>query len=345
MNKEISPEALAVLKSAEKLPDCVRLTSGQLDKHVYREVADVVEVLGGKWNTRAQAFLFKKHYIASLEALLRGEAPLPKRNPMAFFPTPETFAVAVVGNSQGFQNLASGAKVIEPSAGRAALILALRAIRDDLTVDACEIDPENRAILSTLGVNVVAEDFLTLPDEPVYDGALLNPPFSVPGDKFAWASHVEKIRRITKPNAVIVAILPLALMENGYRRIVDLREYFERVGTIVRNPDGAFFESGTATKTVTVYVGGTCAAVTAHPPAIPAPTSDNVYWRDWTGPVVETKNVFLTPSGAVLYWTGAESEIAQSSLRVAAQRSLPTARVEAMHCGRAAKPNRERVAA
>lgn len=321
MPNQLSSDARDVLVAADKQPDRVVLRSGRLQPALYREVNQALELLGGSWISREEAHVFTRPYLAKLEAVLNGTAPLPLKNPTAFFPTPAELAVAVIAESVAIASLPAGAKVIEPSGGRGALISALQALRADLAIDACEIDEENREHLREMGVNIVADDFLTLPDEPIYDAAIFNPPFSVPGDKSAWVTHVEKVLRVTKPGAPIVAILPKALIESRDARIAALREMFESKGAIVANPDKSFRESGTDAKTVTAFVGAvkrTMQPVGAS--ALPKPTSENVYWRNVQGRVFEHKHFFTTETGAVIFWMGEEAGAAQGWLKGQAMR-------------------------
>ena len=84
----ISAEALTVLREAECDSDRVRITSGQLDRTLYKEVNEVLVRLGGKWkggHTKAHLFPYDPR---PLLAGVLATGDMPPKNPWAFFPTP-----------------------------------------------------------------------------------------------------------------------------------------------------------------------------------------------------------------------------------------------------------------
>ncbi len=251
----LAKDVADILRDAEKLPDRLSLRCGKLSKTLYSSVDRVIEALGGKWNTAAQVHLFSSPYIERLEDVLAGRADLPIQNPDAFFPTPSELASVAIANSKALAALPIGASMLEPEAGFGALAAAVRAVRPDIQIDVCEIDPRNRSELADQGLNLVGDDFLlTLPSK-LYDLIVMNPPFSTPADKFAWATHVEHALQFLAPHGVLVAILPEAITYRSGNRFESLRQRFKQDGAILNNPPKAFQSSGTGVKTVTAYIG------------------------------------------------------------------------------------------
>jgi predicted RNA methylase len=257
-----------VLTSAEKLADRLILCSGSLPRSVWVEVNGFLTLLGGEWNSKAGAHLFATPYVETMEGIMSGRLPMPERpdtNPGAFFPTPPDLAEAAIANSTGLARLPQGARVLECSAGRGALVMAVKAVRPDLIIEACEIDPANRAALIAMGVTIVAEDFLDLPEMAQYHAVVMNPPFSLASDKFAWVTHTEKAFRHLAEGGVLVAILPEALLFQSSDRIRALRALFLREGgAIITNPGDAFRSVGTMAKTVTAFAGGVAVSKAAN---------------------------------------------------------------------------------
>lgn len=255
------PSALAVsaLRNSTLLADRVVLTSERLSKPVYADVKRVLTAFGGEWSTSEQAFLFDYDYRDSLTAVLDGTGQMPRRNPTAFFPTPDELAAWVMSRSLGLANLPEGARVLEPSAGRGALISAALAVRPDLRFEACEIDPHHRRHLVAQGVKLVGEDFMGLPETgEKYDAVVMNPPFSLEGEKNAWLSHVQKAQRLLAQGGTLIAILPESAAGNagGTAGEVWRKKLASMGGEFAKNPKGAFKSSGTLAGTVTLFIGG-----------------------------------------------------------------------------------------
>jgi hypothetical protein len=257
MLKPPEPEAIAVIRSCSLSPESLSLPKRQLSKALYAEVKRVLNVLGGEWSTSAQEFVFGYDYQDRLHACLDGTQKLPERNPTAFFPTPADLATKLIAKSVGIRSLPKGARVIEPSAGRAALIDACLGVRPDLVFEACELDPFHRDHLSKKGVRLVGEDFLALNAPELYAAVVMNPPFSLPEDKFAWVTHMDKALDVLEAGVVLVAILPDAAMWRDSKPIAAVRERAKALGGVfLGNDKGAFKETGTMTATCTLFIGG-----------------------------------------------------------------------------------------
>ncbi len=253
-----SLEAIEVIRSCSWFDLHLTLPARRLTKPLYAEVKRVLTALGAEWSTPQQAFVFDYRFAEKLSAVLDGRENLPARNPSAFFPTPPNLAATVLELSTGLKALPQGARILEPSAGRGALIDAALAIRPDLKFETCENDSFHREYLTARGISVIGEDFMDLSEirEP-FAGVIMNPPFALEADKFAWLSHIEKAIRLLAPGGVLIAILPEAAANRATARIADWRKRVEALGGVfVENPKDAFKESGTLVKTFTLYLGG-----------------------------------------------------------------------------------------
>lgn len=245
----LSPDVQAALRAATISEDGLTLTlAGQLDRKVYQATAKAIEVLGGKWNRKAGAHLFQVSARDVLARVLDGEA-LPKKNPLAYFPTPEELARQVV-NAVADLN---GVRVLEPSAGTGALADVLREY--GAQVDVVELDDTRRAHLQGAGYRVVGTDFLAFtPSEP-YAAIVMNPPFRSEDDAQAYIAHIEHAwTHCLAPGGTLVAIAPSGFTFRQDRRAAAFREFVEQHGEYGLNDERSFTESGTNVQTATVYV-------------------------------------------------------------------------------------------
>lgn len=245
----LSPDVQAALRAATISDDGLTLTlAGQLDRKVYQATAKAIEALGGKWNRKAGAHLFQVSARDVLARVLGGEA-LPKKNPLAFFATPEALARQVVNAVADLD----GVRILEPSAGTGALADVLR--ESGAQVDVAELDETRRAHLQAAGYRVVGTDFLTFtPTEP-YAAIVMNPPFRSEDDAQAYIAHIEHAwNHCLAPGGTLVAIAPSGFTFRQDRRAAAFREFVEQHGEFDLNDDRSFTESGTGVQTVTLVV-------------------------------------------------------------------------------------------
>lgn len=247
---KIDQDVMAVLSVAEVSGNALTLV-GQLDRKLYERTNKVLEAAGGKWNRKAKAHLFEGEAAARVDQmLLTGEVVIPK-DEFEFFPTPADVAEQVLQ----LASIDVGMRVLEPSAGRGALVDALNGL---VAVDCIEMMPANAEHLRSLGwLNAVNEaDFLTVEPNPIYDRVVMNPPFSRQAD----IKHVHHALRFLKPGGRLVAIMAAGVefrqdkLATGFRALVE-----ERGGEIERLPEGSFKNSGTGVNTVVVTIPGLAA--------------------------------------------------------------------------------------
>lgn len=222
----------------------VRITE-QLDRADYTKVNAALEAMGGKWNRKAKAHLFEADPTDAIEgAIMTGELVDPKKE-FDFFETPPGLARGVVEHAQ----IKPGHFVLEPSAGRGALASAIADCGRPISVQCCEIQPANRAVLRDLGFAVVADDFLTFAPTTLYNRVVMNPPFSRQRD----IDHVSHALKVLAPGGRLVAIMSAGVEFRQNAKTVGFRKVVEAFGgSIHRLEDGSFADSGTMVNTVLV---------------------------------------------------------------------------------------------
>lgn len=225
------------------------LTGPRMDPELYQRVNEVLEAVGGRWTTGAQAHVFPIDAAQALAPVLETGQVVTlreKRQSAQYFPTPAT----VVQRLIDLAAIKPGMKVLEPSAGSGAIAAA--ASHAGAVVDCIERDPGYAAVLTDTGIarTLTVTDFLTVPAEPGYDRVLMNPPFT----KGADMRHVEHALRFLGPDGLLVSVMSWAVTERN-PRTATFRDLVEaRGGTVEPVAAGAFRESGTDVPTVIVTI-------------------------------------------------------------------------------------------
>lgn len=264
-NKKLSEAALRVLGTLDITKNSqgttVRINAGQLDRKLYTEVNKALEALGGKWNRAAQGHVFTESVDDALEAVLLTGEFVDMKQLTQFYETPHELARKLVG----FADIQVGMNVLEPSAGKGALLKTL----DDLGLDRTrnpdklhvawmELDPKRFEYLKHLGATLDISnrgfqgDFLqfsTIAAQAgsTFDRVVMNPPFTRGQD----AKHVRHAYELLKPGGKLVAIMSAGVK---FRTTGDYTWVRERAHHIEDNPSGAFKESGTQVSTCIVVL-------------------------------------------------------------------------------------------
>lgn len=245
---KVDTEVLSVLDRAKTEGNALYLV-GQLERPLYTKANNVLEAAGGKWNRKAKAHIFDGEAAERIEQiLLTGSIDIPK-DEFEFFPTPPDVAARVIE----LADISAGQRILEPSAGRGALVEPLESL--DVSVDCVEKMPANAKHLFGLGwLNRVAEgDFLSIEPVPDYDRVLMNPPFS----KQADIKHVMHALRFLKPDGLLVSVMAAGVVFRDNKLTIGLRDLIrERGGDIEALPEGSFKASGTGVNTVIVTIPG-----------------------------------------------------------------------------------------
>jgi len=250
----------------------------RLDRGDYVAVDQALQAIGGKWNRKARAHVFTVDPGPAVAGLLAGGAvPAPTRTAEGYVRTPEPIADMVC--RYPYANLAGGGgvRVLEPSAGDGAMVRAILGVCPDAQVVAVE---PNTARAAGLGddprVTVCGGTFEEYAagaagDGVLFDAAIMNPPFSVPGNRTIWVDHVWLAWSLLKPGGRLVAIVPGGYAFRTDRKHKGVRELIEAHGGADELPAGAFKASGTDIRAMVVWAdkpadGGGVAA----PPCVTA---------------------------------------------------------------------------
>lgn len=248
----LSDTTLRVLNECKVNSDSFTVTiQGDLGRALYEDVNEVLTRLGGKWNKKAKAHLFPYDPAPLVNAVIDSRQ-MPPKNPTAFFPTPKPIVDSMIEISRLWNN--SCARILEPSAGTGAIAEAIREHAPDATLHVCEFLDVNRSVLASKGFQIVANDFMEYqPDEP-YDYILMNPPFSLDGDKYAYVTHIMRAWELLADHGQLVAIVPPGWIDackntklNQFADFVCDYLDFTEIGA------GAFKESGTMVNTYIIH--------------------------------------------------------------------------------------------
>jgi predicted RNA methylase len=223
---------VANFRQTEHIPDWLELKS-------------TLVALGGKWRSK-KGFIFPDDVDAAERVRLAaatGEILDPKA--ASFFPTPEGLADELVRRAR----IEPGQSVLEPSAGRGALALAVRRACPEAHLACVEALPDNANALRALGLPVFEGDFLAAPFAPAFNRVVMNPPFEGRAD----IAHVRRAFDLLLPGGLLVAVMSSGVAHRQDALAAAFRaEVAANAGEIIENAEGAFLESGTAVRTVTV---------------------------------------------------------------------------------------------
>lgn len=255
----ISEDVMEILSELDfdNEANLVKRITAQLDRAMYVKVNKVLELLGGKWNRKANGHVFPPQSPGTIEELISGVIMTgevtDKKRVFDFFETPAEVADLLVERAC-FDGTAM--RVLEPSAGHGAIIDAIR--REPKAakclIQCCEIEESNISMLIRKGHMPIATDFLewTWPTQDkgrLYDRILMNPPFS----KYREVHHVMHAYKFLKPGGKLITIMSAGVefrKEIAYSGMANL--IHKTKGEVDRLPEGSFEESGTNVNTVMV---------------------------------------------------------------------------------------------
>lgn len=227
---------IAIYTGAEHIPD-------------WDALKRVIVALGGKWRAR-KGFVFPEDVDAAEKirlALETGEVLDPRK--ADFFPTPDGLADALVAACA----IGANDHVLEPSAGRGAIADAVRRARPAARITCFELLPDNAAALRAKGYVVTEGDFLAIDPstQASVDAVVMNPPFGGRAD----IHHVRHALSFLRVGGQLAAIMSAGVAYRQDRLATEFRELVAaHDGSITDNPEGAFLESGTGVRTVTVVM-------------------------------------------------------------------------------------------
>ena len=247
---KVDIEVLQVL-SGVRVEGSALFIEAQLDRKLYARTNKVLEAAGGKWNRSKQAHLFEGDASDRIEQILQtGDIAIPKDD-FNFFPTPANVAKRVIELAK----LSDGMFVLEPSAGRGALAVAAFEAANGIVIDMYELmEANNRALVDLhLPLSGVSKpsDFLAEKPNPIYDRAIMNPPFA----KQADIKHVMHAHKFLKPGGLLVAVMSSSVTFRTNRLTQEFNAFVaEHGGFVEALPAGSFKASGTDVNTVIAVI-------------------------------------------------------------------------------------------
>ena len=169
MKKVIPSEVLGVLKQSQCEGNLLHLPR-QLTRDLYVQTAKIIELLGGKWNRSFGAHIFEGDCAERVdEAVIAGEVT-DFQKLYQFYETPPELARRMVA----LADVRDGQKVLEPSAGRGAILKAM-----PQTVHRTAVELNSSLVdLAAHAQRVHYGDFLQCNGElGAFDRIIANPPF------------------------------------------------------------------------------------------------------------------------------------------------------------------------
>jgi predicted RNA methylase len=191
----------------------------QCSRDLYAKAKKMLIDINGIWcGGKKQHFSFEFDPTTIVERFL-SDGDWPKKNPMSFFPTPKNVIEYILrwteANPKNLAHLGRTVRILEPSAGRGHLAIALRdayaAAGVPVDITCVELDPVNAIYLRQAGFTVIESDFLTLNAEDIgnFDLVVMNPPFN--GTE--CARHVYHAQQFLDPKRYAVCVLPTSLFK------------------------------------------------------------------------------------------------------------------------------------
>lgn len=248
--KQLSEEALNVLKECRVEGNNVYLPDRELDRNIYLDVKKHIELIGGKWKGgKTAAFVFEENPTELLALQANGEG-VDLKQQFQFFGTPPALAKRMASYAK---DLRPGMKVLEPSAGKGALIEAIHQhCSKDIIVDCFELMELNRIKLQKLqNVNILGSDFMAVPTSGLYDFIIANPPFTKNQD----IDHILKMYDSLKVNGRLITLASISWTFGSQKKQIEFREWLEKVQAYKEEiPEGEFKESGTNVRTMFLVI-------------------------------------------------------------------------------------------
>lgn len=237
----------------------------QLDRETYVQVDKVLKAMGGKWSRGAKAHIFADDVATIFADVLSAGKVLDEKKTYQFFETPSELAIRMVAMAQ----IATGDIVLEPSAGRGAI---LRHIPHSANTVAVELNPKMVEHLKATcpprpfevnepkgSLALIEGDFLQLGKLAQsklfamrFDAIVMNPPFSELQD----VEHVMHAYDLLSPGGRLVAVMSPAGWSNSTKKAQQFREWLGGIeGAMAEQlPEGTFKESGTGVNTMLLFI-------------------------------------------------------------------------------------------
>lgn len=238
-----------ILKHCTLKDNVLKLPQVQFNKKSYLEAKKWIEEAGGSWNGgKIQGFTFPFNAERIFSILKEGKR-CNLQQEFQYFETPAAVADWLVMLAGGIHE---DDTVLEPSAGRGALIKAIHRFCPSVMVDCYELMPENKELLQKIdNIRLLGDDFIT-ECSGTYSKIIANPPFSGNQD----IDHVLRMYKHLQYGGTLAAITSPHWRLGCEKKCVNFRKWLEDVvsGKIFEINSGEFKESGTGISTVAVVI-------------------------------------------------------------------------------------------
>lgn len=228
----------------------------QLDRDVYKRIADAFSRIEGRWSRKDNAFVFPVDVTAEIERIF-STGKLPERNPLQLFPTPRHQVLDMLASSDNAQRIlrrASGepnetaypVRMLEPSIGLCGIADVVKELYPSIEIVGVELDSVNAKLAVEKGYNVTHADFLTYPipatEADRFDIVIMNPPFF--GREFI--KHIRHAQAMLKHDGVLISVIPHAWMANAIKENeCQFLDEITRTSSMIQEP----YPAGTYEKT------------------------------------------------------------------------------------------------
>jgi hypothetical protein len=229
-----------ILKHCTLENNILKLPQVQFNKKSYAEAKKWIEEAGGSWQGgKIQGFTFPFNPERVFSMLKEGKRCNLQQD-YQFFETPADVADWLVMLAGGIYE---DDTVLEPSAGRGALIKAIHRACPSVTVECYELMPENREFLHTLSNVILLDEDFTKDSVGSYTKIIANPPFTGNQD----IEHVRLMYDRLEEGGTLAAITSQHWKFASEKKCIDFRNWLKEVhGEVFEISAGEFKESGTS---------------------------------------------------------------------------------------------------
>lgn len=237
-----------ILKHCTLENNILKLPQVQFNKKSYAEAKKWIEEAGGSWQGgKVQGFTFPFN-AERVFSILKDGKRCNLQQEYQFFETPDGVADWLVMLAGGIHE---DDTVLEPSAGRGALIKAIHRACPSVMVECYELMPENREFLHSLGnVILLGEDFAK-DSIGSYSKIIANPPFVNNQD----IDHVRLMYERLEEGGTLAAITSPHWKFASEKKCAAFRQWIDEVhGQVFEIGAGEFKESGTSISTMAVVI-------------------------------------------------------------------------------------------
>lgn len=251
---KIDQDILDIINSGNIEGNTYFLPDVQLERSTYMKVNKVLTILGGKWNRKAKGHIFATGIPDVMVTKIPDEI-VDKKKELQFFETPEKISQLLCD----LVPIEQAKSVLEPSAGRGAILKIIKKRNIDINIFWCEIDMDNSIeILDNITCHGIygkslGYDFMKIGsyDYHKVDCVVMNPPFTKQQD----IDHVVHALKFLNPGGTLVAVMSPAIKFRTNKKTKEFLALIENYDyEIIDLPEGSFKKSGTIVNTIILKI-------------------------------------------------------------------------------------------